>query len=442
MIAHEVAKTRAHEAPKCACVARSKKISVHLFKLRFVSHIFCRTATSVFLALVRRQDFSEYKTLYLPSTSMNLEDLTKTLAGKDKTIANIITKVVFQITTARNEDIDTDYLSDYFGDVLHGHHDGVCVRVSAANVHELIDRNVSLFEKHCSADAAFANDICLPKGIRNIRTLFAGLRKVKTVRFEVDDFWDETFDNFSSLTVQHEAVGLTAYRESVPTILEHLSKSGATDLQLIGFGSHAWAGLDPIRMMKLGRSRNFLGNITHFELNVSRRDDLDMQEWMQEPEHGLMRRGDRVRMLLSYLKKLKSLVIIGEVSNSERSDTDWLEDVLQGQTWPHLRSFTLKSVYVRPATLSSFFRLHQGLEVVVFGLLFLITAAHWYDLLEALRTQMELSSASTMIRRDLLTGHARMAQIMSEHDKDPKDLLWVDVGAYVVKGPVKIEELE
>lgn len=444
MIAHEVAKTCAHEAPRCKCFAANKpeKISVHLFKLRLVSRTFSCAATSVFVDLARRKEFTEYKVLYLPPKSVSLEDLAKIFTSKDRTLANLITKVVYQITTARDEDIDTEYLADYFGDMLDDHDDplGKCVRASAAKVHELIDRNVSLFGEHCSAGAKFANDLCSTKGVRNFRAVLAGLRKLKAVRIEVEDFWDDTFDSFASSTSQHGAVGLAAYHEGVPAILEHLSKSGATNVQLDGFGSHAWAGLEPIKTIKLAKSRNFLAKITHFELGVSRRDDVFMEDWMQEPEHGPMRRGDRINILLNCLKGLRSLVITSEPFNSEKDDTQWLDDVLIGQTWPLLRSFTLKHAYVRSATLSSFFLLHKSLKAVVLDGLYNISSPQWYELLDTLRSESELSTASITIHEAMCNGDPRMIQIKSEHGKDAR-APWVDLGAYVVK-MAKVEELD
>jgi len=105
MIAREVAIPNEQECAEFRLgIDTRDRISVHLFKMRLVCRTLCCTATSVFVALTQRDNFSDYKALYLPPSSGSLARLKKTFTGKDKIIAGLVTKVVYQITAAQSED--------------------------------------------------------------------------------------------------------------------------------------------------------------------------------------------------------------------------------------------------------------------------------------------------------------------------------------------------
>jgi len=436
MIVHEVAKPCVHEETR-------HLISIHLFKLRLVCRTFSCTATSVFVALSQRDPFSDYKTIYLPPKSGSLEDLKAIFTAKDKTMSSLITKVVYQITAAHRDETDEQYLVDRVCDESDCCD---CDQDSCQSPRLTVAQHVAIFEAQTGRDDEFASELSSTKGTRALRAILTRLPRLKVVRMEVEDFWEDYFVNYWGSPTENAAVGVTAYRQGLPVLLEELSKASATQVQLCGLGCYAFAGLYPLKMIKLKRSKHFLANITHFELTASRRDVVQMEEYMDEPELRPMRRADRISVLLSCFKNLSTLKIgyddaYDDLGLGHLGDAEWLDTVLEAQVWPQLTSYALTKFHVEQDTLDSFFDSHEDLEIVVLDRLQNLDSDEWYSVLSTLQGNMTLSSAIITIPRNLHPVHAELSKIMSDHDKDNK-CPRVDVGAHVVKSSLKLEEVE
>lgn len=436
MIAHEVAKPSVHEEKR-------HQISINLFKLRLVCRTLSCTATSVFVALTQRDCFSDYTTIYLPPKTGSLEDLKSIFTAKDKTMSNLITKVIYQITTAQREETDEQYLVDRVCDDCDS---CSCDEDSCESPRLIAARNVATFEAQTGRDDVFASALSSIKGTRALRAILTRLARLKVVRIEVEDFWEDYFVSYWGSPSENEAVGVIAYRQGLPVLLEELSKASATHVQLCGLGSYAFAGLYPLKMMKLKRAKNFLANITNFELTASRRDVVQMEEYMDEPELRPMRRADRISVLLSCFKNLSTLKIgyddqYDDLGLGHLGDAEWLDTVLEAQVWPELKSFTLTKFHVEQDTLDGFFDLHEDLEAVVLDRLQNLDSDEWYSVLSTLHGNLSLSTATITIPRNLHPVHAELNKILSNYDKDSKSPR-IDVGAYVVQRSPKVEELE
>jgi len=448
MIAHEVAIPDEQECTEFQQGINTRdRISIHLFKMRLVCRTLCCSATSVFVALTQRDNFSDYKTLYLPPTSGSLAQLKKTFTGKDKIIAGLVTKVVYQITAAQSHDTDVEFLREMMYDSDIGNCEGACGPGSRKCVRVIAAKNVEMFEDQCSKDEDFALDLDGPNGRRDLQAILTRLKSLKVVRAEVEDFWGETFEFLLGSPGENEAVGRSAYTHGLPVLIEQLSKSVATDLQLVGLGSHALIDLNPLAVMKLGRTKNFMSNITNFELEASHRDVVQREDWMEEPELGPLRRGDRINILLSYLKNLTTLVIgcrndYSASGGPHIHDAVWLHDVLQEQRWPKLRSLTIHTTNVNLSTLLQTLIKHDGIETLVLNKLKHMLSDQWFHLLGFLRKKLALTEASITLARGVYDDHGELSKIISDYDVAPQTEVWVDVGAHVVKTMPEIVEIE
>ena len=447
MIAREVAIPNEQECAEFRLgIDTRDRISVHLFKMRLVCRTLCCTATSVFVALTQRDNFSDYKTLYLPPSSGSLARLKKTFTGKDKIIAGLVTKVVYQITAAQSEDTEVDFLREMLYDDIGGCSGG-CGPGSRKCVRTIVAKNVQMFGEQYTRDDDFALDLAGPTGRRDLQAILTRLKSLKVVRAEVEDFWGETFDYLLGSPDENHAVGRIPFLHGFPVFVEQLSKSTATDFQLVGLGSHAFSELYPMEVLKLGRKKNFMSNITHFELTASHRDVVQREDWMDEPELGPLRRGDRINILLGCLKNLTSLTIgcrddYVASSDPHPGDALWLQDILNSQQWPRLRSLTLHTLNFDSGTLHRLLNKHRRIETLVLDKLKHVSSQDWLGLLEHLRRYPALTEASITVLRDLHAHHARLSSIISDYDVAPQTQAWVDIGAYVVEARPEIVELE
>lgn len=329
--------------------------------MRLVCRRFASAATFVFADLTSREEFDEYTVLNFPPSSMTLERLRAVLMSKAETLLDPIQKLVYHVTTAVNADLDTDYLSDWFISCDWVDCDG-CPCGSGCHERNMADKNVALFLQQCADQDTFANRVSSPFGTTQLGAILSRLKSLDEIHINVEDYWEHLF-GWDTATAETSAVGINIYRNVFPVLLEQLSRSRASSLVFSGWGSHAWAGLPPSKLVELSRKRNFLNNITSFELIANHRDDTNMLDGLDEPYYTELRRGDRASLLLGCMKNLASLTLSvsddKDHSSSEAfRDREWLYDVLGTQAWKGLRSFSLKNFRANEEALAQFFKNH------------------------------------------------------------------------------------
>ena len=159
-----------------------------------------------------------------------------------------------------------------------------------------------------------------------------------------------------------------------------------------------------------------------------------------------LKRGDRLGLLLSCVRSLKSLSLSyddeTEYAGADiQGDVLWLKDVLQCQHWTSLTHFTLQKFNVRGPTLEELFNQHGStLKCVVLHDV-LMPDMDWLIVLKNMRDELTLTRALISLRKN---GHGNDIQkIITDHGSSPlaADSL-VDIGTYVVPSAIRVTELD
>lgn len=420
MIADQVAAPNAYERSM-----RYTSISKHLFKMRLVCRAFAKAVMPVFLNLVDNEDYDEYRTIYLPPKSGDLALLRATVTHPNSILPDLITDVSYEIVTARQAEVDEGELVEYLEDI--GLVDQ-CLEVSE----RLADMNFNLFRKQSRRQNRFAHQLGSVAGKRAMKAIMSSLWNLCTVEIHVQDFWDDASVGLTESAAESDAVASLPYTKGIPALLECISGSETTQLDFIGFGSHAFGGLSPTRIAEIGAKLAFR-HITVLHLYIGHHDDVEFNDFVDD---GLLekplRRSDRVNFLLSRMKLLHHLTLH---CDDVAGETEWLSDVLQDQAWPGLTGFSLYNFNATRKPLLDFLVRHKKTLKTMSLLDINMVADGWVKLLPSIRDDLKLSKASIYLDTDSQVAQkAIIAHIIKLHGMPleyPKNK--VDIGAYVVK---------
>lgn len=442
MIAAEVAVSTKHEG-------HDHPISPALFKMRLICRTFAAAATFVFLKLVSREDHSQYKVLNFPPRSGRLDGLKTALCAKDKTMPNLITSMVFHVTTALEDSPQDDYLHDFFHDMIDEDCDGRGDLEYSCHCGELVEANYAFFAQQCVLQDNFATHLKTGNGASNLGSIMARLKNLQQVELKIEDFWSDLY-TFGISTAETQVAGSTVFQNAIPVFLEQLSRSRASSLKFTGWGSHAWAGLHPLKLVELSRKKNFLSNITTFELNVTHRDNTDCPDGWDESLHYALGRGDRVCLLLSCMKNLASLTLeITDVNprpgDETYGDKQWLRDVLSRQSWNGSRSFVLKDFKANEDSLKDFLMQHRGALREIRMEKIEISDADLLTCLNLMRTKLQLAQAYVDVEPTHVLA-TDLKDIIAKHGSDvPAEALHAarkNIGGYVTGRRPEVIDLE
>jgi len=440
-----------------------RTISPHLFKCRFISKTMCMAATTVFTKLAQQTRHAQYQVLHLPPGSGDLATLIKALSGPHTMYGNLITSIVYHISSGQDREIDPDMADGYFCDCDHDEDDEddsasgfpfdgrTCCGLSRK-----LPGNIDTYRRQCLRQDKFADHV--HKSHDLLRILLTSLPVLAGLEIEVKDFWHTIPEIFLSSADEHKTPARKAFYV-IPVLLELISASPASMIKLDGFGTYAFGALNPIRIFQLSKQKTFLRNITDLTLDLSHRDELFWDDGCEEIRFANIQRADRVSFLLHRLKKLQTLSLSckeacgvkGGVEKDPVSDR-WLREVLERQRWPLLRSFSLQGFsYAHDnKELPAFLERHKSTLVglVLRDINYFCQSDHdaVVDLLKIMRDKLRVSTASITINK--MVHLSSELEIMLDHDETCRESLvsplWeVDIGALVLKPQKnKMVELE
>jgi len=442
--------------------SHKKTISSDLFKCRLVSKTISMAASSLFESLVNSGRCQEYQTLHLPPRSGDLEALLTGLTGAHTMYANMITSIVYHITTGQTNNVEEhEHVYEYFcNSEYHYGEDSEGMSDSEGAGHnccQTTTRNISTYSHQCRIQDKFAS--LVSKDPKRLATLLTSLPDLTRLTVCIKEFWDKAPTLFYGSPSERHAPAYTTYQAVLPALLRAVSASGVSRLAFESFGSYAFGGLDPINVYELNRNQTFLRNIRVLELQMSDRDNIRYDEC--GPDSGPLERADRTSFLLFQLKNLQVLTLSfdNEVhytaghsyrTHENMGSEEWLEDVLHQQSWSSLRSFSLKGFRYSPdnKTIPSFLKRHKAWLREIF----MDNSCSQYHespvlaLVKLLHDDMALTKASIIIHKehDLTPELMTMLEtnrVLSQTLATPS--LRVDIGALALKPqPLKVIEGE
>lgn len=442
IIASHVGRPALHEQ-------RNLTISPHLLKMRLVCKKFSSIALATFLSLVQKEEHCSYSVLNLPPKSGNL-DVMSSACYRGGLMSTIVTSVKYHVATAAQLELDD---AEWLYEALDSQHRvgncGCDLKKKdwvESSCEDLVVRNTFLFQKLCRDQDLFVDVLGQPASIRKLKSIFSQLERVSTVSLDIYDFWNGA--SWDTPGPERDAVSRKFYRSGLPTLLEAISAGKATKLECAGVGSYALGGLHPILVNQLGRKKDFLKCVTTVELTMSHRDDVDGAD-MGEPYLAALKRGDRLGLLLSCVKNLKCLSLSYEdecgfqVGDELERDDVWIEELLQGQSWKFLRSFTLKKYYTDGSVLKEFLDQHSGSLTRITLEDIHIPDSDCLDLLNFLRNSVPLTNAVIRLSKNRHRESPDLKKIINDHDTAlSPDVDLIDVGPYVLYRTREVIELD
>jgi len=438
MIANNVAEVGQQEE-------KGQKISTHLFKMRLLCKKFSTIATATFQLLVQGEDFSDYTILHLPPKSGSLDRLLGAFSPKS-IMSTIVTSVIYHVVSSPQRNPDYDEWQYYVIESKHNPPDCGCDKddMEMTSPDMAMNKNERRFVKLCRAQDVFAEELSKPDALKKLRTIFSRLQCSSSIQFEMKDFWNGT--SWDTPGPEVDAPAAKFYHSALPVLLDAVGAGTATDLKVKGLGSFAFGPLHPLLITKLGRKKDFMKNIVNVDFVLTHSDDVGGLEY-GEPCLTALRRADRLSLLLSCIKNVESLSLSyeDECHWNEMVELDedeaWLGDVLQGQKWTCLRNFTLRKFKANGKMLKALCRDHRGTLKHVTLDSVEITAAEWVSLLNFMRNELNLTTASITLSRSVFGSVPALQEIMTKYDTGATSVM-VDIGAYVLPPAREVIELE
>ena len=168
----------------------------------------CMATTSVFTSLMHQTGYDKYQVLHLPPRSGDLKKLMQGLNGPETMFGNLITSVVYHITTGQGKQIDKQEVLEHFCECDSGEYDDQDSTVGSGTEQRTCCRatrkvswNLSTHKRQCQVQNKFA--IYLLKNAEQLRSLLTGLRNLDRVEIDIKEFWHAAPSLFLCLSLIH-----------------------------------------------------------------------------------------------------------------------------------------------------------------------------------------------------------------------------------------------
>jgi len=411
-------------------------VSKHLLRSRLICRSFNAAASYAFSKLAQKTKarIEAYTTIHLPTKKFDLDHLLRIFSSS--ITSSMIKTVVYHINSGESEP-DTYSLSELFDDPsMMDMSDEEDEWYSGRSEH-LIEYNMTLFKAQCKLQQEFAKSLEAEQQQQRLAKLLSALPQLRTVRVHVKNFW--TMECMNQGTSEKYDVGYDAYKTGIPALLQALTTSTVTSLELQGLGTFTLGGLFPTQIHRICNLSRALKNIENLNLQFShkdsvRDDDGGFSDWADR--FTSLSRADRVNHLLLFTENLQRLTLSchDEDDICDIDDGDWVQDVSRDLKWKRLthltlQNFTFDSPSIKDLSHSQRDTLHS---MTVTGCH--QTAQQWLRLMIFLRDDLSLRSASVKIRNGDLKSAAseQLNKIIAEFGVN-KQYQDVDVGSYAIK---------
>ena len=333
-----------------------------IYKLRLISKLYAELGLDVMMTLFRNDNPRRYKTLDFPNTDFSMVNIVKTVQRSG--FIDLIDTINIHPFAVPLQDITELEVIRSAQEEFYAHGNPDCVSPPPM---EDLQEELWVFLRYCAQQEQFLASLNSSEG----KAALAMILPLLSRRLKLNVRVSEYFERYVFMQAKMNESRTSSFHWKVlPLIIKVLQVCDVVSMTMTA-DSSMFRSMSSQKIQSTFGTSHSLGSLTFLRLEMGRLDYLLDSTWKTKMP---LEASTRFNAFLACAVNLKELVLCYNKLEIKRpytevkmppqwpppyGDTNWLEEVLQGQHWANLEKFELRGFRVTEEMLLEFINRHK-----------------------------------------------------------------------------------